>query len=247
MFTPGVPDNPNVQPLPWPVTNDCPKGSSSCRFGCVCQSLELRKEYFSHSCRSPGCMLELECMRPEDPSHSFYPRVSIMNGFESRNGKKHHLSESTDHLTIQEPIAGRNRLLRKRKKDACGSSSSTTLERSSGLGISDPKLKQRCFVRLVRLDMNTIKKGSLIAYPNKTRRRTIKPAPCYRELPRRRCRSAGMGTKANGVEKKSMVSYQDWKLTAKTSVCLTRLRSKPGGTAYFCMDHQKRGCACLKL
>lgn len=169
-------------------------------------------------------MFESQCTQPEEPSHRYRTYHPIMKGV-------HCGSQRVRQQIILEddkPVVRQKRNDRAR----CGKKT----DRSISFGMDDPKLKQGCFVSLIRLKMGP--NETVIISSNK-KRRTVKQTRAKRSHPKgKKSKTTAPKTESTQADRK------DWKLDAKLSVCLKRLSVKPG-CPFYCMEHQKRGCPCL--
>ena len=156
----------------------CLNGKPVCQLGCICSSLDSGKIPANH-CKNPMCMLEPACTQPEDPSHTPIVLKTILTNIElrkddnqegvsnnenaSENGRESRShsrlssvsrsKESSKLLRLQKPRRPRNSSTRKRKQ---------SIQIASTPSLDDEKLRQKCVVRLFRLDSETLN-GKLAA------------------------------------------------------------------------------------
>ena len=153
-------------------TSPCQNKKFACEMGCVCSSLNIGRLPVEH-CKNPNCMLETApCTRSNDPSHTPHTVSSLI----STKGlcKVDDMDQlDLEMVPIAKPTSVRSRSTvpaSRSKKSSTGKKQRVTRQTSqkatndqnrlhSRIDANDPKLKQKCYVRLTRLVQNETRKN----------------------------------------------------------------------------------------
>ncbi len=200
-------------------SNPCINKKLSCELGCICSSLQNAGKLPVEHCKNPDCMLEPNCTRSEDPSHTPKTVFSITNDGKVKpdvvedsiesNPNKEVVSVRNISKAAKVPVSRSSKSVTKKKSATVKRTRSTTgnpkenevvLLDDPKIDSKDPKLLRKCEVRLTRIDPKTL--HQLV----------------------------------NGSS--------DVKLYSKCFVHVKKLQAEKNQTVY-CMVHRLNGCICL--
>lgn len=165
---------PNFDPMLMPSEQSiCLDKKPVCELGCICSSLNTGKIEGNH-CKNPNCMLEPTCQQPEDPSHipstvnTILTKKDLVDGDKNQTPNVQADQDDTDNTTQncpRLPYETRSKEtskplpLRKTVKKLRSSIQNRKKNQQPIISdlVTDRKLQQTCYVRLVKLDSKTLK------------------------------------------------------------------------------------------
>jgi len=158
---------------PTSKTYPCKTKKLSCELGCICSSLQNAGKLPVEHCKNPDCMLEPNCTRSEDPSHTPNTVFSITNDGKVKPDVEDNLESNpnTEVVSVRNisntekvPMSRSSKSVTKKKSAQVKSprkigkpkENEVVLFNDPKIYSKDPKLLANCNVRLTRIDSKTI-------------------------------------------------------------------------------------------